>query len=90
MHSEAITLLPQADASSGNDTIGGRISLARDALGLSVGQVSAIAGVTAETWANWENDRSEARANRLDMLARILQVSIAWLLDGRGEGPRTA
>jgi transcriptional regulator with XRE-family HTH domain len=43
--------------------------------------------VTVETWTNWENDRAEPRANRLDMLARILQVSISWLLDGQGTGP---
>lgn len=69
------------------DTIGGRISLARDAAGLSVDQISAIVGVTVETWTNWENDRAEPRANRLDMLAGILQVSIAWLLNGQGKGP---
>lgn len=70
-----------------HDTIGGRISLARDAAGLTVAQISAVVGVTAETWSNWENDRAEPRANRLDMLARVLQVSIAWLIDGQGEGP---
>ena len=69
------------------DTIGGRISLARDAAGLTVEQIAAIAGVTSETWSNWENDRTEPRANRLDMLARILQVNITWLLDGQGRGP---
>ena len=53
-----------------------------------VKEISAIAGVTAETWTNWENDRSEARSNRLDMLARILQVNITWLLSGQGENPR--
>lgn len=72
------------------DTIGGRISLARDTIGLTVEQISAVAGVTAETWANWENDRAEPRSNRLDMLARILQVSIAWLLGGQGAGPAKA
>jgi transcriptional regulator with XRE-family HTH domain len=62
-------------------------TLAPDAMGLTVEEISAIAGVMAETWTNWENDRAEPRANRLDMLARILQVSIAWLLDGQGKGP---
>ena len=70
-----------------HDTIGGRISLARDTAGLSVQEISAVVGVTAETWSNWENDRAEPRANRLDMLARVLQVSITWLIDGQGEGP---
>ncbi len=86
MYSDA-TLMPHADTGTEDDTIGGRISLARDALGFTVEHISAIAGVTVETWTNWENDRSEARANRLDMLARILQVNIAWLLSGQGENP---
>lgn len=73
-----------------DNTIGGRISLARDAIGLTVEEVSAIAGVTTQTWISWENDRAAPRANRLDMLAGILQVSIAWLLDGQGKGTREA
>ncbi|KQY16423.1 hypothetical protein ASE23_20850 [Rhizobium sp. Root73] len=76
------TLKSPALTESADDTIGGRISLARDALGISVEEISAVAGVTVDTWTNWENDRSEPRANRLDMLARILQVNIMWLLGG--------
>ncbi|MFL0694441.1 MAG: helix-turn-helix domain-containing protein [Agrobacterium tumefaciens] len=85
-HSEDI-LMPAAPAGLGDDTIGGRISLARDATGMTVEQISSLIGVTTATWTNWENDRSEPRANRLDMLARILRVNIAWLLDGWGKGP---
>lgn len=70
-----------------HDTLGGRISLARDATSLTIEQISAVVGVTVETWSNWENDRAEPRANRLDMLARVLQVSIAWLMNGQGKGP---
>ncbi|MFK0276645.1 helix-turn-helix domain-containing protein [Ensifer sp. NPDC090286] len=83
-------LAPRATADATDDTIGGRISLARDAINLSIEQISAIAGVTEETWISWENDRAEPRANRLDMMAGILQVNIAWLLDGRGTGPMEA
>ncbi|MGJ7042924.1 transcriptional regulator with XRE-family HTH domain [Shinella sp. BE166] len=84
------TLMPAAPAGLRDDTIGGRISLARDAMGMTVEQISSVVGVTTETWTNWENDRSEPRANRLDMLARILQISIAWLIDGQGKGPLEA
>ena len=77
------TLEPLAHSGNTDDTIGGRISLARDAIGLSVNEISSVVGVTADTWSNWENDRSEPRANRLDMLARILQINITWLLSGR-------
>lgn len=84
------TLAPRLARDTSDDTIGGRISLARDAVGLTVAQISAVVGVTEETWSSWENDRAEPRANRLDMLARILRVNIAWLLDGQGSGPAEA
>lgn len=77
----------QVSAFAEDDTIGGRISLARDALNVSVEEISAIVGVTPETWQDWENDRAAPRANRLDKIAGVLQVSLAWLLSGRGIGP---
>lgn len=70
-----------------DDTLGGRISLARDAADLSIEDSAAIVGVEKDTWVNWENDRSAPRANRLDMLAGVLQVSVSWLLSGGGRGP---
>jgi transcriptional regulator with XRE-family HTH domain len=69
------------------DTLGGRISLARDALDLSVEDAARVLGVEYDTWLHWENDRSEPRANRLSMLAGVLQVSLSWLLTGHGHGP---
>ncbi|MCJ8518729.1 transcriptional regulator with XRE-family HTH domain [Pseudorhizobium tarimense] len=70
-----------------DDTLGGRISLARDAAALSVEEMASILGVEERTWSSWENDRAAPRANRLGMLAGVLQVSIGWLLSGRGTGP---
>jgi transcriptional regulator with XRE-family HTH domain len=70
-----------------DDTLGGRISLARDAAAMTVEQTAAVLGVEATTWSNWENDRAAPRANRLDMLAGVLQVSVGWLLAGQGRGP---
>lgn len=69
------------------DTLGGRISLARDTLEMSVEHSARVLGVNAQTWVNWENDRAEPRANRLPMLAGILQVSLCWLMTGNGHGP---
>ncbi|MFW8589065.1 hypothetical protein ACOJBM_42395 [Rhizobium beringeri] len=40
-----------------DDTIGGRISLARDANGLSVEAAALAIGIAAGTWIDWENDR---------------------------------
>lgn len=71
-----------------DDTLGGRISLARDAADLSIDETARILGVENETWCNWENDRALPRSNRLDMMAGVLQVSLAWLLSGRGLGPQ--
>ena len=70
-----------------DDTLGGRISLARDAADLSVEETARILGVENETWCNWENDRALPRSNRLDMMAGVLQVSLGWLLNGQGAGP---
>lgn len=70
-----------------DDTLGGRISLARDAAEMSLEDAAAVVGVEPQTWSNWENDRSAPRANRLDMLAGVLGISIGWLLSGRGRGP---
>jgi len=69
------------------DTLGGRISFARDVLDLSTEDAARILGVEVRTWANWEKDRAEPRANRLSMLAGVLQVSLPWLLTGQGHGP---
>ena len=44
-------------------------------------------GVRAQTIEAWENDAKEPRANRLQMLAGLLGVSLSWLLTGKGDGP---
>jgi HTH-type transcriptional regulator, cell division transcriptional repressor len=71
-----------------DDTIGGRISLARDARDISIDEAARVLGVEPGTWQSWENDRAEPRSNRLDMMAGVLQVSVAWLMSGSGVGPR--
>jgi transcriptional regulator with XRE-family HTH domain len=34
----------------------------------------------------WEQDLSEPRANKLSMMAGLLNVSMSWLLTGEGDG----
>ena len=70
------------------DTLGGRISLAREAAGLSAAQAAQRLGVMPESWNAWERDRDAPRANRLANMAGVLGVSLSWLLSGEGEGPR--
>lgn len=70
-----------------NDTLGGRLSRARDATGLSAAQLARRLGVRSNTIQAWESDRSQPRANRLSMLAGVLGVSLSWLLYGVGAAP---
>lgn len=69
------------------DTMGGRLSRARDVAGLTAPEVARRLGVKTATIQAWESDRSQPRANRLTMLAGVLNVSLAWLLHGVGESP---
>lgn len=70
------------------DTLGGRLSWAREAAGFTLSQLAQSIGVRKETLSAWEQDRSEPRANRLVMLAGMLNISPAWLLSGMGEAPQ--
>lgn len=67
-------------------TLGDRLAAAREAAGLSQTQLATRLGVRQKTLSGWENDSAEPRANRLQMLAGMLGVSIMWLLTGRGDG----
>lgn len=67
-------------------TFGDRMAAAREALGLTQGKLAQKLGVKTATVAAWEADRSEPRANRLQMLAGLLNVSIMWLMTGQGAG----
>ncbi len=69
------------------DTLGGRLSRARDAKSMSVREVAGRIGVKPQTVAAWESDRSEPRANRLVMLAGFLGVTPTWLIHGVGQSP---
>jgi len=68
-------------------TFGDRLAGAREAVGLTQEEFSRRLGVKLKTVEAWENDLSEPRANRLQMMAGLLNVSIRWLLTGEGVGP---
>lgn len=67
-------------------TFGDRLAGAREAAGLSQRDLAVRLGVNTKTLQAWEDDRKEPRANRLQMLAGMLDVSLGWLMTGRGEG----
>ena len=69
------------------DTIGGRLSRAREAAGLSVKELAWRLGVKVATINAWECDRSQPGANRMNTLAGLLGVSLSWLLHGIGMAP---
>jgi len=69
------------------DTIGGRLSRAREASGMSVKQLAWRLGVKTSTINAWERDRSQPGAHRLNMLSGLLGVSLSWVLHGVGQAP---
>lgn len=65
-------------------TFGDRVAAAREARQLTQKALARHLGVASKTVENWENDVSEPRANKLQMLSGVLNVSIPWLLTGEG------
>ncbi len=67
-------------------TLGDRILAAREAAGMTQAQLARRVGIKKATLVGWEEDLSEPRANRMSMMAGVLNVSIMWLMTGEGEG----
>ena len=67
-------------------TFGDRLTATREAAGLDVEGLATRLGVKITTLEAWEHDVKEPRANRLQMLAGMLGVSLTWLLTGLGDG----
>lgn len=67
-------------------TFGDRLSAAREAAGMDQSSFAKRLGVKLRTLQSWEEDESEPRANRLQMIAGILNISMVWLITGEGEG----
>ena len=67
-------------------TFGDRLAAAREAAGMTQEQLAKRLGVKLGSLQRWEEDLAEPRANRLSMVAGILNVSLIWLITGEGEG----
>lgn len=67
-------------------TFGDRLAGARDVCGYSQKKLARHLGIKVKTLVAWEEDISEPRANRLQMLSGLLNVSMRWLLTGEGVG----
>jgi transcriptional regulator with XRE-family HTH domain len=68
-------------------TFGDRVTAAREAAALSEASFARKLGVKLKTVQSWEQDLGEPRANKLQMMAGMLNVSMRWLLTGEGDGP---
>ena len=67
-------------------TFGDRLTAAREAADMTQTELARRLGVRIATLRSWEDDLSEPRANRLSIMAGLLNVSIMWLINGQGEG----
>lgn len=67
-------------------TFGDRMAGAREAMNMTQNELSKRIGVKLKTIRSWEDDLEEPRANKLQMLAGLLNVSMMWLLNGEGDG----
>lgn len=72
------------------ESVSQRIVRAREATGYSTAQLARRIGVRTRTLSSWEDGRAEPRANRLVMMAGVLNVSPTWLLVGQGQAPAEA
>jgi len=69
-----------------SSTFGDRVAAGRRAVGLTQQALARNLGIKLKTLRAWEDDMSEPRANKLQMLAGVLGVSLIWLLTGSGDG----
>ena len=67
-------------------TFGDRLAAAREARGMTQKVLARRMGVALKTVEGWENDMREPRANKLQMMSGLLDVSMSWLLTGEGFG----
>jgi transcriptional regulator with XRE-family HTH domain len=67
-------------------TFGDRVAASREAADMTQAELARRLGVRLTTLQSWEDDLSEPRANRLSIMAGLLNVSMMWLINGEGEG----
>ncbi|MFY0690969.1 MAG: helix-turn-helix domain-containing protein [Paracoccaceae bacterium] len=79
-------LIDTAYFSNESATFGDRVHAAREAVGLTQKDLARKLGVKLKTVQAWEEDLAEPRANKLQMMAGLMNVSLMWLLNGEGDG----
>lgn len=66
---------------------GERLKHAREASGMSQKLMASRLGVRSTTINKWESGKEDPRANRLQMIASLLNVPLLWLLAGGQQVP---
>lgn len=66
-------------------SFGERLRFARERRGLARNDVSKLLGVSEQTFKRWETGKSEPRANRMPIIAGMLNVHMRWLMSGEGD-----
>ena len=66
---------------------GERLRNAREASGMSQKTMANRIGVKSVTVEKWESGKLDPRANRLQMLASLLNVPLLWLIAGSQQVP---
>ncbi len=79
-------LKPDPYYNESHATFGDRLCAARDAAGLTQKLLASKLGVKTKTIQAWESDSVEPRANKLQMVSALLNVSMVWLMSGLGKG----
>jgi len=69
-------------------TFGDRVAGAREQAGMSQSEMAKRLGIKLQTLKYWEDDHTEPRANKLSMMAGLLNVSLLWMISGEGDAPR--
>ena len=77
---ELPTALIGRPAKTGRTEFGQRILSARQELGLTQAQVAEHLGITQQSFAGWERRQTALRPEHLRQLARILNVTVDFLL----------
>src|SRR5436190_2224367 len=73
--------------SSPPEVISQRISDTREARGISASELARLVGVTPTAVWNWEKNRTTPRRPALEQIAKVLGVTIGFLLTGTtGDG----
>ncbi|MEM9714883.1 MAG: helix-turn-helix transcriptional regulator [Pseudomonadota bacterium] len=77
---------PEALFSDDVATFGDRLEAARAAKGLTQDGFAEKLGIAPDVVEAWENNSKLPRANRMQMMAGLLNVSLVWLLNGEDNG----